>query len=465
MKEFLIEDVHAREILDSRGNPTVEAEVILRSGACGRAAVPSGASTGSKEALELRDKDIHRFGGNGVRYSAVQSVNGEIRQNLTGKDVRNQRELDNFLIDLDGSADKSKSRLGANAILAVSLASAHAASHELKISLYRHIRQNLFAGIPADAGWLLPVPMMNFINGGVHANNALDFQEFMLVPHGATSIEEAIKWASEVYLCLLGKFRGKRVDFSDLNSYGVGDEGGFSIRTVAGKKPKDLLRFALDFLMAVVSEAGHSIGRDGDFAIALDPAASEFFFDGFYILGGKDKGSNPERLAPEEMMQFNKELVRDYPIVSIEDGMAETDELGWEMLTKELGERCQLVGDDLFVTNPKVFERGIAKGLANAVLVKVNQIGTLSEALDVVAMAKEHGYNAIVSHRSGETEDTTISDIAVAVNALQIKTGCLSRGDRVSKYNRLLRISQELRGDAGFWGRVATRRPSLRKIA
>jgi enolase len=310
--------------------------------------------------------------------------------------------------------------------------------------------------------------MMNFFNGGAHADNALDFQEFILVPHGARSFEQAMEWASEVYLSLRQRFKASSlrvVKNVSLQSFGVGDEGGFSIQTPPGMRPRDTLRFALRMLTEVVEKANHSIGKDGDFAIALDPAASEFFVDGCYVLGRRQKEGKAERLQPEELLEFYEELVDAYPIISIEDGMAENDEDGWRLLTKRLGHKCQLVGDDVFVTNPVLLMDGIRKGIANSVLIKVNQIGTLTEALDVVKIAQKEGYRSIVSHRSGETEDTTISDIAVAVNAGQIKTGCLSRADRVAKYNRLLHISQELGDSACFDGHIANPSRRLRRVA
>jgi len=468
MEKFEIKKIKGREILDSRGRPTAEAEVFLAGGGWGRAQVPSGASTGSREALELRDGDPSRYWGRGVRDTVIWNINGEIQRSLLGKDARNQRALDKTLIDLDGSEGKSKSRLGANSILAVSLAAAHAAANEMRVELYQYIRQCLYdVSSDHDKFWL-PTPMMNFFNGGAHADNALDFQEFILVPHGAKSFEQAMEWASEVYLSMRRRFKASSlrvVDDVSFKSFGVGDEGGFSIQTPPGMGPRDTLRFALRILTEVVEKANHSIARDGDFGIALDPAASEFFVDGYYVLGKRQKEGNTEYLQPKEMLAFYEELVDTYPIISIEDGMAENDEEGWKLLTERLGRKCQLVGDDVFVTNPDLLKAGISNGIANSILIKVNQIGTLTEALDVVKIAQENEYRAIVSHRSGETEDTTISDIAVAVNAGQIKTGCLSRADRVAKYNRLLRIAQELGPSAYFDGRIATRDTGLRQAA
>jgi enolase len=446
---FRIVHVHAREILDSRGRPTVEAEVHLAGGAAGRAAVPSGASTGSQEALELRDGDATRFRGAGV-LRAVGHVNGEIAAALAGQDARDQAALDAAMLALDGSEGRRKVRLGANAILAASLATAHAAAGAQALPLYRYIRAHLYP-TPADAPYLLPVPMLNFINGGAHAQNSLDFQEFMLVPHGASSMEEAVAWGADVYRVIR---RAMLAGAGVLRSYGVGDEGGFSMSTPAGLSPRDTVRAVLDALGGFVEEAGYRFARDGHFGIALDPAASEFHRDGAYVLGGR-RGGTPQATSSADMVRLYAELVADYPILSIEDGMGERDADGWASLTREIGDRCQLVGDDLFVTHPDIFRAGIESGLANAILVKVNQIGSLSESLDVVRMAHEHGYAAVISHRSGETEDATIADIAVAVNAGQIKTGCVSRADRTAKYNRLLMISRDLGSAAEYAGRAA----------
>jgi enolase len=453
--EFAIESIYGREILDSRGRPTVEAEVMLAGGAIGRAAVPSGASTGSQEALELRDNDANRYNGRGV-LTAVEHVNGEIQQAIAGRDAREQGKIDELLVKLDGSENSLKSRLGANAILAVSLALAHAASIQGQTSLYKYIRENLYTSVSDPGHFLLPVPMLNFINGGAHADNALDFQEFMLVPHGARNFEQAMEWASNVYLCLLREVRARGgITFT---SYGVGDEGGFSITTPPGLPPRETVRFVLDLLKKFVKKAGYSFGRNGDFAIALDPAASEFYDDGYYVMGQRQNGREKiEHWDSDTLVSFYENLVEEYPIISIEDGIAETDENGWKDITNRLSDRCQLVGDDLFVTNPTIFQKGIDKGIANAILIKVNQIGTLTETLNVIKLAQSQQYHAIISHRSGETEDTTISDIAVAVNAGQIKTGCLSRADRAAKYNRLLQISNELGDSVFFDGRIATR--------
>ena len=450
MSEFTIERIYGREILDSRGRPTAEAEVTLSGGATGRAAVPSGASTGSREALELRDGEKARFNGRGVQ-KVVNNINGEISKGLIGRDARQQREIDNLLIELDGSPDNTKSRLGANAVLAVSLALAHASAAQMGLPLYSYIRQHLYPRLAGNDEFLFPVPLMNFINGGAHADNALDFQEYMLVPHGAQTFPEAMQWASEVYRTFLTELRKNRGRAFSATSFGVGDEGGFSIRTEVNLPPRDLQRFALDLLTEVVEKAGHSMGREGDFAFAMDPAASEFFIDGEYVLGRKS--GQVENWSSEKMLEFYEGLVNDYPVISIEDGMGENDEKGWKMITERIGTRCQLVGDDYFVTNPALLKEGIKQGIANSILVKVNQIGTLTESLDVVEMAQKAGYTAVISHRSGETEDTTISDIAVATNAGQIKTGCISRGDRVAKYNRLLWIANEVGDQARYDGR------------
>jgi len=450
---FSIHEVFGREILDSRGHPTVEAEVSLAGGAVGRASVPSGASTGSREAIELRDKDSERYGGRGV-LEAVAHINDDIQRVLRGHDARDHKALDRAMMDLDGSKDNSKSRLGANAVLAVSLAGAHASAAQLRLSLYEYLRKYIYARPDHTDAYVLPLPMLNFINGGAHAHNALDFQEVLLLPRGARTFPEALEWASRVYLSFLSRLRDQHGEPStNFASYGVGDEGGFSIRVPQGMGPNGTVEFILSILTEVVTQAGYSVGRDGSFAIALDAAASEFFDDGSYLLGGRQSGK-PERWSSAKLVAFYEELVDNYEIVSIEDGMAEGDEHGWKILTERLGQRIQLVGDDLFATNPEILREGIRSGIANAVLVKVNQIGTLTEAIDVVQIAQQNEYRAIISHRSGETEDTTISDIAVAVNAGQIKTGCLSRADRVAKYNRLLRISRELGDRATFRGDV-----------
>ncbi len=408
-----ITQIHAREILDSRGNPTVEVDVHLESGAIGRAAVPSGASTGTHEALELRDKDINRYGGKGV-IKAVEAVNGEIADCLFGMDASNQYLIDRNLIEIDGTKDKS--RLGANAVLGVSLACAQAAAQALGLPLYHHI-----GGAFART---LPVPLMNIINGGAHADNALDFQEFMIMPTGADSFKKALQMGAEVFHAL--KYELKKAG----HSTNVGDEGGFAPNLKGAEE-------ALEFILKAIEGAGYIAGSD--IMIALDSAASEFHKNGKYELKGEGK-----TLDSEGMVKFYQKLVSDYPIVSIEDGLAEDDWKGWAYLTKLLGQRVQLVGDDLFVTNPARLMDGIYKGCANSILVKVNQIGTLSETIDAVQLAGRAGYGVVFSHRSGETEDTAIADLAVATNCGQIKTGSLSRADRTAKYNQLLRIEEQL---------------------
>ncbi len=409
-----IAGVRGREILDSRGNPTVEVDVSLASGAMGRAAAPSGASTGTHEAVELRDGDAARYGGKGV-LRAVGSVNGELADALSGMDAQDQAALDQAMIALDGTGDKG--RLGANAILGVSLAAAKAAAADAGLPLYRHLG--------GDAARLLPTPMMNILNGGAHADNSIDFQEFMIVPVGARTMGEAVRCGAEIFHALRRRLAAAG------HGTNVGDEGGMAPGLAGAAE-------ALDFVVAAVEAAGYRPGRD--VALALDAASTEFHDRGRYRLEGAD-------LDGRAMVDYYRELVDRYPIVSIEDGMAEDDWDGWAMLTRALGARAQLVGDDLFVTNPARLERGVAGGIANAVLVKVNQIGTLTETLAVVEAARRAGYGAVMSHRSGETEDTTIADLAVATGCGQIKTGSLSRSDRVAKYNRLLRIEEEL-GDA-----------------
>jgi enolase len=412
----VIETVHGRWVLDSRGNPTVEADVRLDSGALGRAVAPSGASTGAHEALELRDKGAE-WGGKGVSR-AVENVNGEIAGAVRGLDPADQRALDERLIELDGTPNKE--RLGANAILAVSLAAAKAAAAEAGVSLFR------FLG--GDAARTLPVPLMNVINGGAHAQNSIDLQEFMLVPAGAETFAEALRIGSETFHAL-GALLHER-GFST----GVGDEGGFA-------PDLDSSEEAIDVLLEAAERAGH---RER-IAVALDPAATELFRDGRYVFEGRD-------LDDAGMVSYLEELVDRYPIVSIEDGLAEDDWATWAKLTADVGAKVQLVGDDIFVTNGERLQRGIDEGVANAILVKVNQIGTLTESLDVISQARDNGYGVVVSHRSGETEDTTIADLAVATNAGQIKTGSLSRTDRVAKYNQLLRIEEELGADARYPG-------------
>jgi enolase len=418
-----IEHVVGREVLDSRGNPTVEVEVVLDSGARGRAIAPSGASTGAYEAVELRDGG-DRYGGKGVQ-TAVAHVGREIALALVGADALDQRAADYALIDADGTADKS--RLGANAILAASLAVAKAGAAELDIPLYRSI-----GGANAH---VLPVPMLNVVNGGAHARNSIDFQEFMIVPVGAASFSEALRWGSETYHVLGDLIAGRGL------STGVGDEGGFAPDLPSNES-------AVQILVEAIERSGRVLGEE--MAIALDPAMSELWSDGHYVLKGENR-----TLSSEELAAYFTDLAARYPIVSIEDGMAEEDWDGWAALTTALGDRVQLVGDDLFVTNVDRIERGIAASVANAVLIKLNQIGTLTETLDAVALATRHAYGVVISHRSGETEDTTIADLAVAVNSGQIKAGAPTRTDRVAKFNQLLRIEEELGDSARFLGGAA----------
>jgi enolase len=420
-----IDQVIGREILDSRGNPTVEVEVLLASGATGRAAVPSGASTGTHEAVELRDGDS-RYGGKGVQR-AVANVNGEIARSIEGFEALDQRGLDAALIDLDGTPNKA--RLGANAILGVSLAVAHAAAGETELPLYRYV-----GGAGAH---LLPVPMMNVVNGGVHADNNVDLQEFMIVPVGAASFAEALRWGAETYQQLKAILKGRGL------STAVGDEGGFAPDLPSNE---DAVRVLVDAIEA----GGRTPGRD--LAIAIDAAASEFYRDGRYQLAGEDRS-----LSAAEFAAYLGQLCDRYPVISIEDGMAEDDWDGWATLTADLGERVQLVGDDIFVTNETRLARGIEAGVANAILIKVNQIGTLSETLDTVAQAGRASYASVMSHRSGETEDTTIADLAVATGCGQIKTGAPARSDRVAKYNQLLRIEEALGDSARYPGQAAFR--------
>ena len=425
-----IASIHAREILDSRGNPTLEADVVLADGAFGRAMVPSGASTGTKEAVELRDGDKTRYLGKGVQQ-AVANVNGAIADMLRGQDAADQRGLDQRLVDLDGT--ENKGRLGANALLAVSMANAHAMAASRRQPLWQYL-----ASISQNpAGWRpsLPVPMMNIINGGAHADNNVDLQEFMVLPVGVGSFAEALRAGAEVFHALKSVLKGRGL------STAVGDEGGFAPDLRSNEE-------ALETILEAIGKAGYKAGED--IVLGLDVASSEFFENGKYNLTGEGK-----RLAPEQFVEFLAGWCDQYPIVTIEDGMAEHDWAGWKQLTDRLGKRVQLVGDDLFVTNPRIFRDGIAQGVANAILIKVNQIGTLSETLEAIAMADAAGYAAIVSHRSGETEDTTIADIAVATTATQIKTGSLCRSDRVAKYNQLLRIEQQLGADARYAGRDA----------
>jgi enolase len=419
---FDITLIHAREILDSRGNPTVEAEVTLAGGATGRAAVPSGASTGEHEAVELRDGDEIRYKGKGV-LKAVENVEGEIAQALGGMDASQQRDIDMRMLDLDGT--ENKGRLGANAILAVSMASARAAAAQLDIPLYRYL-----GGVNGN---VLPVPMMNILNGGAHADNNVDFQEFMAMPVGAESFAEALRWGAEVFHTLKGVLKKRGYNTA------VGDEGGFAPSLKSNVE-------AIEVILEAIQQAGYTPGEQ--IAIALDPAASEFFKDGKYIFKKSDKSEK----SSEQMVRYWADWANKYPIVSLEDGLAEDDWDGWKMLTDELGDKIQLVGDDLFVTNPERLARGIDNGIANSILIKVNQIGTLSETLDAIEMARRNGYTAVISHRSGETEDTFIADLAVATGAGQIKTGSASRTDRVAKYNQLLRIEEQLGAGARFLG-------------
>jgi enolase len=424
---FLVEQILAREILDSRGNPTVEVEVLLSGGETGRFGVPSGASTGTREALELRDGDKKRFGGKGVR-KAVQNVNGPIAGELEGADARDQALIDRILIELDGTPDKS--RLGANAILGVSVACAKAAAAASGLPLYRYL-----GGAGASR---LPVPMMNVVNGGAHADNRLDPQEFMICPIGFVSFAEALRAGAETFHALKAILKKKGL------STGVGDEGGFAPDLSSSRE-------ALELIVAAVESAGHRPGKD--VALALDPAASEFFEKGKYRLQGEGKS-----LSTSGMIDYWEALAADFPIVSIEDGLAEGDWEGWKELTRRLGDKTLIVGDDVFVTNPKIVSRGIEEGVANAVLVKLNQVGTLSETLETVALAQRARYATIISHRSGETDDDTIADLAVACGTGLIKTGSASRGERLSKYNRLLRIEDDLAPAGRFAGAGAFRR-------
>jgi len=414
-------DIHGREILDSRGNPTVEVDILLEDGSFGRAAVPSGASTGAHEAVELRDGDKGRFLGKGV-LKAVDAVNGAIADALLGIDAEDQREIDLAMIALDGSDNKAK--LGANAILGTSLAVAKAAANARGLPLYSYI-----GGVSAH---VLPVPMMNIINGGEHADNPIDFQEFMVMPVGAPTLAEAVRWGSEIFHTLKKGLHDKGL------ATAVGDEGGFAPNLAS-------TRDALDFIMASIDKAGFKAGED--VVLALDCAATEFFKNGKYEISGEGLS-----LSPVEMADYLAALCADYPIRSIEDGMGEDDFEGWKALTDLVGDKVQLVGDDLFVTNPKRLAMGIEKGLANSLLVKVNQIGTLTETLEAVSMAQRAGYTAVMSHRSGETEDSTIADLAVATNCGQIKTGSLARSDRLAKYNQLIRIEEELGDSAHYPG-------------
>ena len=416
--------IHAREILDSRGNPTLEAEVVLADGSFGRAAVPSGASTGSREAVELRDGDKTRYGGKGVR-KAVANVNGPIALALKGFDAVDQKGLDAKLIALDGTSNKG--RLGANAILGVSLAAAHAVASSKKLPLWKYLAGERECG--------LPVPQMNIVNGGAHADNNVDMQEFMILPVGLPSFSEALRAGVEVFHALKSVLKSKGLNTA------VGDEGGFAPDLKSNEQ-------AIETILEAIAKAGYAVGKD--IYLGLDAASSEFYENGVYDLAGEGK-----KMSSAELIEFYAGWCSKYPIVSIEDGVAEQDRDGWKALTAKLGKKIQLVGDDNFVTNPAIFRAGIADGIANAILIKVNQIGTLSETLEAIAMADKANYAAVISHRSGETEDTTIADIAVATTATQIKTGSLCRSDRVAKYNQLLRIEEALGASAKYAGRAA----------
>ena len=420
-----IHDIRAREILDSRGNPTVEADVILGEGAVGRAAVPSGASTGSREAIELRDDDPARYGGKGVR-KAVENVMTTIRRDLLGRDASEQELIDRRLMELDGSPNKAN--LGANAILAVSMAAAKAAAAAFELPLYRYLGTG-------KREFTLPVPMMNILNGGAHADNSVDLQEFMIMPVGAPSMAEAVRYGAEVFHALKKVLGGRGLATT------VGDEGGFAPNLASNEE-------AVEVIMQAIDQAGYKAGED--IVLALDAASSEFYEDGQY-----DLASEGRQLDAAAMADYLAAWTEQYPILSIEDGMDEGDWDGWKALTDRIGQRVQLVGDDLFVTNTGILKEGIDKGVANSILIKVNQIGTLTETLEAIEMAHDAGYTAVISHRSGETEDTTIADLAVATGAGQIKTGSLSRSDRVAKYNRLLRIEESLAKKASYAGREA----------
>jgi enolase 1/2/3 len=420
-----ISEVFAQEILDSRGNPTIEVEVLLDDGSIGRAAVPSGSSTGSREARELRDTDSPRYGGKGVLH-AVRNVDHVLAPLLKGEDARYQRDIDYAMIEKDGTPYKE--HLGANAILGVSIAVAKAAAASARLPLYQYL-----GGVSAMT---LPVPMMNVLNGGKHADNSVDFQEFMIVPLGAPTFQEALRMAVETFHSL------KKVLAHKGYSTAVGDEGGFAPNLKSNDE-------AIEVILEAIEQAGLKPGEQ--IALALDPAASEFFEEGRYVLSKSDKS----RKTPEEMIRIYEDWVERYPIISIEDGVAEDDQVGWKLITEALGKRVQLVGDDVFVTNLRIFAEGIAQGIANSILIKLNQIGTITETLETMALARQSGYTTVISHRSGETEDTTIADFAVATNAAQIKTGSLCRTDRVAKYNQLLRIERELGKHAIYPGRSA----------
>lgn len=420
----MIKAIIGREIIDSRGNPTVEADVILESGVIGRAAVPSGASTGAREAIELRDGDAKRYGGKGVTQ-AVKHVNNEIREALLGKNAADQVDIDTTMLALDGTDNKSK--LGANAILAVSMACARAAAANEGKPLYEYLN--------TGDDYLMPVPMMNIINGGAHADNSVDLQEFMVMPVGAPSVAEAIRYGAEIFHALKKVLHDKGMNTS------VGDEGGFAPDLPSNEA-------AIEVILEAIDKAGYKAGED--VMIAIDAASSEFYKDGKYVLASENKS-----LTASEFIDVLEDWVNKYPIISIEDGLAEDDWDGWKEITERLGNRVQLVGDDLFVTNTKIFQQGIDKHITNSILIKVNQIGTLTETLAAIDMAKKAGYTAVISHRSGETEDTIIADLAVATGVGQIKTGSMSRSDRVAKYNQLIRISEELGDKATFPGRKA----------
>ncbi len=417
-----IQSIHAREILDSRGNPTLEAEITLSSGVIGRACVPSGASTGAREALELRDHDATRYLGKGVQQ-AVANVNGEIAKHVQGMDASQQADIDAAMIALDGS--ENKERLGANAILAVSLAAAHAAAAQSKLPLYASLQQR--------DEYIMPVPMMNIINGGAHADNSVDMQEFLILPVGATSFHESLRYGTEVFHALKARLKQKGL------STAVGDEGGFAPDLRSNRE-------AVDVILEAISDAGFIAGDD--ISLGLDVASSEFYSNGVYHLASENK-----KLSADEFAEFLGDWVSNYPIISIEDGMAEDDWQGWQTLTNAIGNKVQLVGDDLFVTNKAILAEGIERGIANAILIKFNQIGTLTETMQAIAMAQQANYGVVISHRSGETEDTTIADLAVATNAGQIKTGSLCRTDRIAKYNQLLRIEDALAGKARYLGK------------
>ena len=421
-----ISEVYGREIVDSRGNPTVEAEVTLASGARGRAAVPSGASTGSREAVELRDGDASRYGGKGVSQ-AVNNINTVIRDAVLGKDATDQAGIDQLMIELDGTDNKG--RLGANALLAVSLANAHAVANDQGVGLYRMLG--------GEAATQLPVPMMNIINGGVHADNSVDLQEFMILPVGAGSLSEAVRYGTEIFHALKSVLHGRGLNTA------VGDEGGFAPDLPSNEA-------AIEVILEAIDKAGFTAGKD--IYLGLDAAASEFYRDGKYVLASEGR-----EFSAAEFVAYLEGWVDQYPIITVEDGLDEGDWDGWKLLTERLGNKVQLVGDDLFVTNTTIFKQGIDKNIANSILIKPNQIGTLTETLDAIRMAEEAGYTAVVSHRSGETEDVTIADIAVATTATQIKTGSLSRSDRVAKYNQLMRIEGELGSRASYAGMAAFR--------